>query len=103
MSNENHIPVPSALSRRRLLTTAGAAGVAVGTASVVGIAVTASNQDDGSTRSTSGKPGDEHADGPIVVHVRDLSTGALDVFVGTAHHQIRDRDLARALASAARV
>jgi hypothetical protein len=33
-----------------------------------------------------------------VVHVRDLASGALDVFAGDTHKQIRDRDLAARLA-----
>jgi nitrous oxide reductase len=37
-------------------------------------------------------------DGPVVVHVRDLASGTLDVFAGSTHKQIRDRDLAARLA-----
>jgi hypothetical protein len=37
----------------------------------------------------------------IVVHVRDLRTGELDIFRGTTHRRIHDRDLAARLAAAA--
>jgi hypothetical protein len=39
--------------------------------------------------------------GPIVVQVRDLASGTLDVFVGTRRVQIRDRALAHKLVDAA--
>lgn len=38
----------------------------------------------------------------IVVHVRDVRTGELDIFRGTTHRRIHDRDLAERLAAAAR-
>jgi len=40
-------------------------------------------------------------DGPLVVQVRDLAAGTLDVFVGTRRIQIRDSELAARLADAA--
>jgi hypothetical protein len=43
-----------------------------------------------------------HGDGELVVHVRDLSTGDLDVYAGVRHVRVRDRDLAARLSSAAR-
>jgi hypothetical protein len=39
---------------------------------------------------------------PIVVHVRDLSTGEMDIFAGTSQTRWHDRALAAALARAMR-
>jgi hypothetical protein len=39
---------------------------------------------------------------PIVVHVRDLSTGEMDIFAGTSQTRRHDRALAAALARAMR-
>jgi len=91
-SNEQTIR-PSALSRRNLLAAAGAAGIA---AAGVGVGMAVSGNHTGSGTSASAP-----ADGPIVVHVRDLSAGTLDVFAGGRHTEIRDRDLAARLATAA--
>jgi hypothetical protein len=41
-------------------------------------------------------------DEAIVVHVRDLKAGRLDVFAGDRRIEVRDRDLASRLAKAAR-
>lgn len=41
-------------------------------------------------------------DGAIVVHVKDLKAGRLDIFAGERRIAIRDRDLAARLAKAAR-
>ncbi|WP_246277797.1 hypothetical protein [Phytohabitans rumicis] len=42
------------------------------------------------------------ADDAIVVHVKDVKNGRLDVFVGERRIEVRDRDLAAKLAKAAR-
>lgn len=39
---------------------------------------------------------------PIVAHVRDVRSGAVDLFVGTRHIQVHDQELAIRLARAAR-
>jgi hypothetical protein len=39
---------------------------------------------------------------PVVVHVRDVRSGEMDVFAGTTHSRLRDPDLAARLAWAAR-
>jgi hypothetical protein len=39
---------------------------------------------------------------PVVVHVRDVRSGEMDVFAGTTHTRLRDPDLAARLARAAR-
>ena len=43
-------------------------------------------------------PGDTE----IVAHVRDVHTGELDIYWGTSHKRVFDRDLAARLAAAAR-
>jgi hypothetical protein len=42
----------------------------------------------------------DHADEPLVVHLRDARTGELDVFRGTSQFRLRDRDLAARLLQA---
>ncbi|GLI02677.1 hypothetical protein Pa4123_79550 [Phytohabitans aurantiacus] len=42
------------------------------------------------------------ADDAIVVHVRDLKNGRLDVFAGDRRIEVRDKDLANRLAKAAK-
>jgi hypothetical protein len=43
---------------------------------------------------------DGEADGPLVIYVRDLRTGEMDVFAGTTRTQLRDPELAARLARA---
>jgi hypothetical protein len=38
----------------------------------------------------------------VVVHVRDAATGEIDVFRGTTHTRVRDKDLAARLVRASR-
>ncbi len=89
MPVHRNTPPPSALSRRRLLAAAGAAGAAAATVGVAGVADAAVT-------------GASTQDGPVVVHLRDLASGTLDVYAGTSHRQIRDRDLAARIARATR-
>lgn len=100
----NAVPGRSAVSRRGLIAAAGAVGVAATAATVVGVAVTSAGATsaDHTASSGSGTPEEKAADGALVVHVRDVATGTLDVFTGTTHHQLRDPDLAARLAAAAR-
>jgi hypothetical protein len=39
---------------------------------------------------------------PVVAHVRDASTGQIDLFVGTRHVRVRDHELAARLTRAVR-
>lgn len=94
----------SALSRRGLLAAAGAVGVAATAVTVAG--VTATSADAKSDAKSADKPADQPAsgtaaDGALVVHVRDVATGTLDVFTGTEYRQVRDPELAARLAAAA--
>ena len=86
------------ISRRHLLTSAAGAGAAVavtgmaGTAAV-GTVTAASAPSAGGTAAETG--------GAIVVHLRDVASGAMDVFSGTERFQILDRALAERIARAA--
>lgn len=46
----------------------------------------------------------EHSESsePVVVHVRDASSGKIDLFVGTRHISVQDRALASRIVSSAR-
>jgi hypothetical protein len=96
------------LSRRSLLqgaATAGAAGLAVtalGAAANPALAAT--------SRGPAGRPsaagqrpsGGERpaSSGPIVVHVRNATSGDIEVFSGTSQSRLRDKDLAARIARA---
>jgi len=80
------------VSRRTMLTAAATVGVGAATAGVVGVASAREYGDGG---------GDGKNADPIVVHVRDVASGRLDIFVGTRRIELRDKDLARDLAEAA--
>jgi hypothetical protein len=77
------------LSRRNVLL--GAATVGVGGA-VVSVA----------NLSEAFEGADAASDEAIVVHVKDLKAGRLDIFAGDQRIEVRDRDLAARLAKAAR-
>jgi outer membrane lipoprotein SlyB len=101
-------PLPS-LSRRSVLRGAAGAGVA-------GIAVTALAGTAGpaiaataraarpAARGAAGAATDHDADTgeQVVVHVRDARSGEIDVFSGTSHTRVQDRELAARLVRASR-
>ena len=108
MSPDSPLPeneTPSALSRRGLIRNAagaGAVGLAAGAllSGTAGTAAAAPRQADPAAALTP-----EHLAGaaePLIVHVRDADTGALDVFHGERHRQVLDPALAAALRDAAR-
>ena len=100
----------SPLSRRSVLrgaAGAGAAGLAMSTlagTAMAGPALAASRPDAASRRDAARPAGPEDADlgEAVVVHVRDVRTGELDVYRGTSHVRLTDRDLAARLARASR-
>jgi len=109
MSAQSH-PEPSAgPSRRSMLRGAGAAG-AVGLAAAVGVgaasgAAAAATRPAADNRAADSRAdaGAEHSAGaPVVVYLRDASSGELDIFAGTSHTVIKDRDLAARLTRAVR-
>jgi nucleotide-binding universal stress UspA family protein len=93
---------PAPLSRRSVLrgaASAGAAGLAV-TALAASPALAASQH------AHAGSPADEHvpdqiAEGDaVVVHVRNIRSGEMDVYRGTTYVRVQDRALAARLARA---
>jgi hypothetical protein len=101
-------PAPT---RRSMLRTAAGAGAAGLVASAALGAVTAPTAAAATRPAAGGGPARAHGPGraapsqsrePIVVHVRDLSTGEMDIFAGTSQTRRHDRALAAALARAVR-
>jgi hypothetical protein len=86
------------ISRRHLLTSAAGASAAV---VVTGVAGTAAAGTATATSAPSAGGAAAEAGGPVVVHLRDLASGAMDVFSGTERIQILDRALADRIARAA--
>jgi hypothetical protein len=88
-------PLPSP-SRRSVLRGAAGAGVA-------GIAVTAlAAKPAGRGAAGTATGGSADTDEQVVVHVRDARSGEIDVFSGTSHTRLQDRELAARLIRASR-
>lgn len=73
----------------------GAAGLAAGALAgfVAGPAGAATTKDDQETGSAA-------HDEPLIVHVNDARTGVIDIYTGTQHVRVTDRQLAARLARA---
>jgi hypothetical protein len=101
-------PAPTRRSMLRTAAGAGAAGLvasaALGAATVPAAAAATRAAPVGRPARARGPeraaPSQSHE--PIVVHVRDLSTGEMDIFAGTSQTRRHDRALAAALARAMR-
>jgi len=102
-------PGQTAPSRRSVLR--GAAGVgAVGFAAAVGVGAAAApalaaGNSRPAARPETAQPSTGQSDTaaePVVVYLRDATSGELDVFSGTSHAVIRDHELAARLSSAVR-
>ncbi|GGO02504.1 hypothetical protein [Micromonospora parathelypteridis] len=89
-SDQRKRPWPR-LTRRQTLTAAASATLGAAALTVPGLSA-AQNAPGAAGR------GDE----PIVVHLRDAKSGTMDVFVGEARIEVRDRSLADRLRRAAR-
>ncbi|MFI6259125.1 hypothetical protein ACIBCL_23905 [Micromonospora zamorensis] len=76
------------LTRRQTLTAAASATLGAAALTVPGLSA------------AQNAPG--RADEPIVVHLRDADSGTMDIFVGEARVEVRDRGLADRLRRAAR-
>ena len=100
MTTEHTEASPAPVSRRRLLAAAGGAGVTVAALGAVG-AVAAGNAYAGSARFPAAASSAE-VDGPVVVHLRDLASGTVEVFRGTDRIQVNDHALAERIARVAR-
>jgi hypothetical protein len=97
------VPAAGQLSRRSVLRSAAGAGAA-------GLALTALAGTPALAASRHARPAapaQHRADEPateeaVVVHVRDLRTGQMDVYRGTSHVSVHNRELAAQLARAGR-
>jgi hypothetical protein len=104
---DDHEPLPS-MSRRSVLrgaAGAGVAGIAVTALGTAGPALAATaraakpaGRDAAGTAADDGADTDEQ----VVVHVRDARSGEIDVFSGTSHTRVQDRELAARLIRASR-
>jgi predicted nicotinamide N-methyase len=87
------------LSRRSLLQSAAGAGLAVTAAATLGVAANAATHTN-AANAASATPDNAAADRSLVVHVRDIKTGDIEVFSGTNQTRVRDRALAARIAKA---
>jgi hypothetical protein len=76
---------------------AGLAATAIGTLAVPAAAAAATPRAHPGSAAKAPSPAE-----PVIVHVRDLRSGEMDVFAGEAKTRLRDRSLAARLARAAR-
>jgi hypothetical protein len=90
-----------AFTRRSVLRTAAGAGAA-GLVTTATLAATTGPALAAGRRAAPTAAAAAQSREPIVVHVRDLATGEMDIFAGTSQTRRRDRALAAALAQAAR-
>jgi hypothetical protein len=87
-------------SRRSVLHgAAGLAGAGLAATAIAGIAVPAAA--DAAPRARSGKAAAGSSTEPVIVHVRDIRSGEMDVFAGETKTRLRDPGLAAQLARAA--
>jgi nitrous oxide reductase len=89
---------PPELSRRSLLQSAAGAGLAVTAVTALGAAVGTGIGTGTVADATAGSH--VTAAGSLVVHVRDIKTGDIEVFSGTSQARVRDRALAARIAQA---
>jgi len=81
----------------------GAAGAGLAVTAVTAFGVAGATAASATTAAASGtaQPAADSADNTaLVVHVRDLKTGDIEVFSGTKQTRVRDRALAARIASA---
>lgn len=87
------------VSRRGLLRNGSLAVVGVGLAAAVpaGLAPKAPDASAATASQSAALPTGASLDGPLVAHVKDLSTGEIGVYLGTSEVTFRDRQLAATL------
>jgi hypothetical protein len=100
-------PVPGSHSRRSVLRGAAGAGAAAIAASALASAAVplpavAATRERHTAVPDAGLPADAGQAEPVVVHVRDIASGEIDVFRGTTQTRLHDRELAARLARASR-
>ena len=87
------------LSRRSLLQSAAGAGLAATAVTALGVAATSVT----ATSAAAASPAAANtvsSTTPLVVHVRDVKSGDIEVFSGTSQTRVRDRALAARIAQA---
>ena len=90
---------PGQMSRRSVLRGAAGAGVAgLAAAALAGTPALAAGHTPEPAAPKLDRAEEPTAAGPLVVHVRDLHTGQMDVYSGTNQVRIHDRQLATQLA-----
>ncbi len=100
-------PLPS-MSRRSMLrgaAGAGVAGIAVTALGTAGPALAATARAAKPAARDAADPAADDAadtDQQVMVHVRDARTGEIDLFSGTSHTRVQDRELAARLIRASR-
>jgi hypothetical protein len=93
-------PAPTPLSRRSMLRGAAGAGAASLAMTALASPALAASVTQHQRAEAEHVP-DHIADGEaVVVHVRDIRSGEMDVYRGTSHVHVRDRALAARLARA---
>jgi hypothetical protein len=88
------------MSRRSVLQSAAGAGLAVTAVTALGVAATAATTATANAATAPSAGSGTAANSPLVVHVRDLKTGDIEVFSGTTQTRVRDRALAARIAQA---
>ena len=91
---------PARLTRRGLMRATAGVGAATVAAGFLASAL-AEPAAAATTQTTPNGTGAAPAD-PVVAHVHDAHTGQVDLFVGTRHIRVTDRELATRLINAAR-
>ena len=89
------------LSRRSVIRgAAGLAGAGLAASAISGAIITpaaAAARPARPQRPERQAPGDAVHAGPVIVHIRDVATGEMDVFAGLSHTRLTDRRLAARL------
>jgi hypothetical protein len=88
------------LSRRSLLQSAAGAGLAVTAVATIGTAASAAASTVTGSSAASATTAGQDSKTALVVHVRDIKTGDIEVFSGTTQTRVRDRALAARIAKA---
>jgi len=82
------------LSRRSVIRgAAGLAGAGLAAGTITGALATPT----AAAARPAGQGGDANPAGPVIVHVRDVTSGEMDVFAGTSHARLTDPALAARL------
>jgi nitrous oxide reductase len=96
---------PSRVSRRSVLRTAAASGIAATALAATGapaLAASMTGHEAGAAEHHEAEQHEAAEDGPIVAHLRDARTGEIDVFHGTSQVRLHDPALAAHLIRASR-